>query len=60
RPGHAWDNLGEPCPVVIGSRPGGSMDDYTGTAIELSTQKAAIHFVHSTLKINGEDVVEFK
>lgn len=60
RPGHAWDNLGEPCPVVIGSRPGGSMDDYTGTAIEMSVQKAAIHFVHSTLKIQGEDVIEFK
>jgi hypothetical protein len=36
------------------------MDDYTGTAIELDTQKAAIHFVHSTLKIQGEDVIEFK
>ena len=60
RPGHAWDNLGEPCTVVIGSRPGKTMDDYTGTAIELTTEKAAIRFVHNTQKIEGEDVIEFK
>ncbi|MBR4369875.1 MAG: metallophosphoesterase, partial [Victivallales bacterium] len=60
RPGHAWDNLGEPCPVVIGSRPGKTMDDYTGTAIELTEKNATIRFVHNTQKIEGEDVIEFK
>ena len=47
RPGHAWDNLGEPCTVVIGSRPGKTMDEYTGTAIELTEKNATIRFVHN-------------
>lgn len=60
RPGHAWDNLGEPCTVVIGSRPGKTMDEYTGTAIELTEKNATIRFVHNTQKIEGEEVIELK
>ena len=36
------------------------MDEYTGTAIELTEKNATIRFVHNTQKIEGEEVVEFK
>ncbi len=59
RPGDKWDENGIPCTVVIGSRPGKG-DDFTGTAIELTEKNAAIHFVNSTHKVEGENNIEFK
>lgn len=55
RAGEALDHLGQPCPVVVGARPGQSEAEYAGAAIALSRGNAEIWFTDQERKILGQD-----
>lgn len=59
RMGEARDHLGQPCPVIVGARPGRTEEEYAGTAIVLSEGNAEIFFTDQDRKIIGRDHLVF-
>ena len=61
QPGEGRDHLGQPCPVVVGSRPGPGPDRFIGTEVTLEPDgRAVVEFVDQDRASHGRMTLELK
>lgn len=61
QPGEGRDHLGQPCPVVVGSRPGPGPERFVGTEVTLETDgRAVVEFLDQDRVSLGRVTLELK
>ena len=55
--GGEYDDKGQPCPVIIGSRPDFQKETYIGTAVTLNKGQAIIAFTDQDKNVHGGDTL---